>query len=238
MKNHEWFKFEEDNYDFPFYNGKPQLSNSDIICLVVGILLFFVITFIPIDHHIKSVIYFAIGVAVALYITKGKFNLLFKKFKLSDIKTILISVFGYFIINGLMSFVTSSIPHHQDAAVNVALTNIPVLIITVLQIFGEEIFRFMPFILVAYFVYKSKENRKHSVLFGAIVSLLLFGILHTSAYGNPLFALIGITLPAISLAYAYLKTKNIFVSFIVHLIVDFSIIVLFNILPAVHTTLL
>lgn len=191
-------------------------------------------TFIPIDHHIKSVLYFVVGIAVALFITKGKLNLLFKKPKLADIKTILISVIAYFVLNGLIHNIVSLIPHHQDAGVNVALTNIPLLVVTALQIFGEEVFRFMPFILVAYFVYKSTQNRKHAVLLGAVASLIIFGALHTSAYGSFLFAVVGITIPAIVLAYSYLKTKNIFVSYLVHLIIDFSLIMLFNLAPLVH----
>ena len=191
-------------------------------------------TFIPIDHHIKSVLYFVVGIAVALFKTKGKLNLLFKKPKLADIKTILISVIAYFVLNGLIHNIVSLIPHHQDAGVNVALTNIPLLVVTALQIFGEEVFRFMPFILVAYFVYKFTQNRKHAVLLGAVASLIIFGALHTSAYGSFLFAVVGITIPAIALAYSYLKTKNIFVSYLVHLIIDFSLIMLFNLAPLVH----
>lgn len=202
--------------------------------MIVGILLFLIMTFIPIDHHIKSVLYFVVGIAVALFITKGKLNLLFKKPKLADIKTILISVIAYFVLNGLIHNIVSLIPHHQDAGVNVALTNIPLLVVTALQIFGEEVFRFMPFILVAYFVYKSTQNRKHAVLLGAVASLIIFGALHTSAYGSFLFAVVGITIPAIALAYYYLKTKNIFVSYLVHLIIDFSLIMLFNLAPLVH----
>lgn len=202
--------------------------------MIVGILLFLIMTFIPIDHHIKSVLYFVVGIAVALFITKGKLNLLFKKPKLADIKTILISMIAYFVLNGLIHNIVSLIPHHQDAGVNVALTNIPLLVVTALQIFGEEVFRFMPFILVAYFVYKSTQNRKHAVLLGAVASLIIFGALHTSAYGSFLFAVVGITIPAIALAYSYLKTKNIFVSYLVHLIIDFSLIMLFNLAPLVH----
>lgn len=202
--------------------------------MIVGILLFLIMAFIPIDHHIKSVLYFVVGIAVALFITKGKLNLLFKKPKLADIKTILISVIAYFVLNGLIHNIVSLIPHHQDAGVNVALTNIPLLVVTALQIFGEEVFRFMPFILVAYFVYKSTQNRKHAVLLGAVASLIIFGALHTSAYGSFLFAVVGITIPAIALAYSYLKTKNIFVSYLVHLIIDFSLIMLFNLAPLVH----
>ena len=202
--------------------------------MIVGILLFLIMTFIPIDHHIKSVLYFVVGIAVALFITKGKLNLLFKKPKLADIKTILISVIAYFVLNGLIHNIVSLIPHHQDAGVNVALTNIPLLVVTALQIFGEEVFRFMPFILVAYFVYKFTQNRKHAVLLGAVASLFIFGALHTSAYGSFLFAVVGITIPAIALAYSYLKTKNIFVSYLVHLIIDFSLIMLFNLAPLVH----
>ena len=92
----------------------------------------------------------------------------------------------------------------------------------------------MPFILVAYFVYKFTQNRKHAVLLGAVASLIIFGALHTSAYGSFLFAVVGITIPAIALAYSYLKTKNIFVSYLVHLIIDFSLIMLFNLAPLVH----
>ena len=202
--------------------------------MIVGILLFLIMTFIPIDHHIKSVLYFVVGIAVALFITKGKLNLLFKKPKLADIKTILISVIAYFVLNGLIHNIVSLIPHHQDAGVNVALTNIPLLVVTALQIFGEEVFRFMPFILVAYFVYKFTQNRKHAVLLGAVASLIIFGALHTSTYGSFLFAVVGITIPAIALAYSYLKTKNIFVSYLVHLIIDFSLIMLFNLAPLVH----
>ncbi|WP_407413000.1 hypothetical protein [Methanobrevibacter sp.] len=60
----------------------------------------------------------------------------------------------------------------------------------VVQLWGEEFFKILLLIIVMYLVYRFTENSTSAVRISIIVTLLIFGLAHVSAYGNILQVLL------------------------------------------------
>ena len=106
MTNSDYFRFEDEKNDFPFYNDKPYLSTTNWLIFLAGIILFilslhFVPKFLPTDTH--GFLYFLAIFVPFLIATRGQVGTIFKKPKLNDIKTIIIC----FILGYLLKFVSA-----------------------------------------------------------------------------------------------------------------------------------
>ena len=86
----DFFDFEDKTTDFPFYNGKPELSLIDWLVLLLGLGLFVGIIIVPIEinRNLVSVLLFLVLIIPVIYVTRGKIALFFKKPKLKDLKVI------------------------------------------------------------------------------------------------------------------------------------------------------
>lgn len=219
----EKFKFLEDGIDFPFYNDMPKLSGGEWAILVIAvIILASEALFHWISQPYSFALYFLLMVVPAIYICKGDYGLFFKKPKLGDIKTIVFCSLGYVIyalIIGLalkhLGFVMA---HDSAVATNFSIVFIVGLLF---QLVGEEFFKVFILLIVMYLVYKFTSNRDLAIGWGIVVTLFIFGFAHEGAYGNLLQVLLIQGLGTIFNLYAYLKTKNIVVSYIIHVIIDF-----------------
>ncbi len=104
----------------------------------------------------------------------------------------------------------------------------------ILQIMGEEFYKVFLLLLAMYVMYKLTKNRAISILIGLIVSMTIFGLSHYSAYDGRILQIILIQgFGSIFEYFAYLKTKNIWVSYLAHLIQDLipTVMILLNVYP-------
>lgn len=228
----DFFKFEDKSLDFPFYNGIPQLSTKDwIILLIGGILEIFliigIIYLIPgseyLPDEIMPVLFLLVLLIPIAYVCKGNLGLLFKKPKLNDIKVIVICYIIYTIFSIAMAYLfirlglnavanTTEIANQSDALS---------IILMIIQLLGEELFKFTVFILPMALTFKLTQNRKTSMIIGIIVSSIIFGLVHLGAYnGNILQCLAIIGLGNVISTYPYYKSKNIANTYILHLMID------------------
>lgn len=89
-----------------------------------------------------------------------------------------------------------------------------------IQLFGEELIKFIPLIITIAYLYKS-IGRKAAIIVAIIISQILFSLIHIVSYGfSILFLLIGIGFNSIVLPFAYIKTKNIVICYFIHLLYD------------------
>lgn len=218
----EKFKFLEDGIDFPFYNDIPKLSTWEWAILVIAVIILALeALFHWIPQPYSFALYFLLMVVPAIYICKGDYGLFFKKPKLGDIKTIIICFVLYVIYAGIVGFALYhlGVPLARDSAVasNFSLSFIAGLFF---QLVGEEFFKVFILLIVMYLVYRVTNNRNMAIGVGIVVTLFTFGIAHIGAYGSLLQVLLIQGLGAIFNLYAYMKTKNVVISFIVHLLID------------------
>ena len=94
------------------------------------------------------------------------------------------------------------------------------LITSIFSVLGEEFIKFIPFMFFLRVIYKYSNNRKLSVIISVALVMLMFASIH--AY-NPIMFLFALCIQgfgSIFEFYGYIKTKNIMVSYLCHLLTD------------------
>lgn len=225
----DFFNFEEKELDFPFYNSEPFLSKGKWALLILSIVLFIAIIFVPINisETLVSILLFLVTFLPLAYACKGKLHLFFRKVRLTDIKTILLCLVAYyvytFIISQLLTLV-GIVP--QPNAVLSSDMNLIFWISILIQLMGEELFKIILMLTVMHGLYLLTENRKLSLVCGVLVSILAFGLIHYNVYGVLAQVILIIGLGSIFEMYTYLKTKNVFVSYLLHVLTDSIVFIL------------
>lgn len=219
----EKFEFMDDGIDIPFYNGTPKLSTVEWGLVLASILLTIgYLTVIHIPGEYLPVAIFLTSVIPALYICKGNYNIFFKKPKLRDIKIIILCLIGIYIYTIAIGFILQNLVGNMAAH---ASTNDPAslmtLIIMCIQLMGEEFFKILLLLLIMFVLYKYTNNRSISLFVGLILSMAIFGLVHYNAYSGRIIQILFIQgFGAIFEYYAFLKTKNVWISYIIHVLRD------------------
>ncbi|RAP51273.1 MAG: hypothetical protein BZ138_05560 [Methanosphaera sp. rholeuAM270] len=233
MNNNEFFSFEDENVDFPFYRNGMLDDRTNLIVIIAPIVLFVLMTFCPIkfvDAH-QQIIFFLVTLIPLLLLTKGRLGTFFRKPSSNDLRLVLVSyiLYGvyYLIIAGLLSLIHFQTTKGDTSGTLTLLT----FITNVLQIIGEELFRTFLFIVSLYILYKRSKNRKKSVTLSSAIVLLVFAMLHVYTYKFNIFQIsLFQGLGSIFELFAYIKTKNLTLSVIIHMLVNVSYwIILLNI---------
>lgn len=223
----EKLNFLEDGVDFPFYNDIPKLSAGEWLLLLIAVIIMLLMITVPgLKSNYSPIIVGLIMLIPALYICKGNYSLFFKKPKKRDILTIILCIIAYYIytiaVIAILRFVLS-----YSFSANAVLTKFTspsvFLIISILiQLIGEEFLKIFMLLIVMYVVYKLTNNRGLSIALGVILTLFIFGVVHSKAYSGRILQILLIQgFGSIFNLYAYMKTKNVVVSYIMHVIIDF-----------------
>ncbi|WP_162148158.1 CPBP family intramembrane glutamic endopeptidase [Listeria floridensis] len=160
---------------------------------------------------------------------KQNLTLLFKKIHLKDVWLIIWLTIVTIIVSNTLAVIAakftslasnpSVIP---DSSAHPAAEYFLNFSTDIFQLLGEEFYAIIPFLLLLqWFTHTFGWSRKKAILVAWLLSSLLFGAMHLSTYNwNLLQSLMVIGVTRLFLTYAYLKTKNIWVSYIVHLLYD------------------
>lgn len=220
-------KLKEDEYDFPFYDGNPEISKIKWLVLALGIIVYVVIMLTPLPRSFEFIfrygglIFFIILFIPLLYATSGKLGLFFKKISFWDIKLIFTTVVLSFIYSAIVKSFLSGFSTVSNSRIDNLGIDLISLIDIFIQIMSEELFKIILLLILLYVFYNLCKNKKLSLIISSIITLVAFGLMHVGSYGgNLLILLILIGLGSIFDLYAYIKTKNIFVSFLAHAIYD------------------
>ncbi|MEK3946588.1 hypothetical protein BSK48_21315 [Paenibacillus odorifer] len=233
MSKSNFFRFERKNDDFPFYSElqSPTLNLKTslifLIAVAAGFALFLIGFGGTYGHPFINVIF---PLAAVIFVARSQWTLLFRKLVAKDIILILgtyivnlIVTYGVgFIITKLFNFsanpVSEGFNGNFSDTITTFLTMLPML-------FGEELITILPFLVILYLgVKKLKMNRKSAIILAWIVVSIIFGAYHLPTYNwNIAQAILGIGIVRIVLLYPYIKTKNIWTSFIVHVLNDWTL---------------
>jgi len=231
----DYFKFEDEREDFPFYNGIPKLTNLEWIILAFAPILVALITiynFFP--YGTRQICYFLVTIIPVAIVCHGKLSLLFKKPRLNDFKVIIICVILYLVWGALATFIGKSLGFSvvQNGMATTPLT-IWDAVLVLIQLMAEDIFKVSILLIAMGLIYYFTKNRKTALVSGIIVSMLLFGLIHMGAYDNNLYQCIAIIgIGTVIHLYPYLKTKNIFNTYFTHIIIDLGILTFVNLAMA------
>lgn len=218
------FNFEDRNIDFPFYNGEPFLSRAKWILIGVSfliVILFLLVFRTMLPSEIGRFAIFLIPLLTLFYVSEGNLGLFIKKLRKSDLKLMFIVYVLTFIYSFSVGILLNiSGIHINPNPVNTQLGSISFWISFPFQIFAEELIKLFAFLMLLFATYTTSKNRKLSIIIATLITAIFFGLIHIETYGNLLSVILLQGIGSLFMIYAYVKTKNILVSFIPHLLFD------------------
>ena len=87
---------------------------------------------------------------------------------------------------------------------------------------GEELIKIILLLIFLTLLFKFSKNRKLSIIFSMFFTLVIFGLLHVFSS----YVIVAVVIQGFGSVFyllLYIKTKNVFVSYISHFLTDFSI---------------
>lgn len=225
----DFFKLEDKEYDLPFLNGDYRFTIKNVVILLIGFFIAAVTPFIipPTGNEfLKALIVALAPLLTIVYVFKDDMSNIFRKPKPKDILIVIIGFIMMVVLGVIGNNIISllGVPLLTDSAVNGSPFSM--IIRLVIQLWGEELIKFIPLIIATAYLYKS-IGRKAAIIVAIIISQILFSLVHIPAYGfSILFLLIAIGFNSIILPLVYVKTKNLVLCYLIHLVYD-----LFSIIP-------
>ena len=214
----DWFKFEDRDYDFPFYNKNPYIPKW-------GWIVLFLVFFVGFFLSISDKVYFAIlgcivFIVPVLYFLKWDYKAILRIPSSRDLLLVVALFVGYMIYAIVIGAVLDQVGIVSSGTLDRGSLGVMTLIKSIFSVLGEEFIKFIPFMFFLRVIYKYSNNRKLSVIISVALVMLMFASIH--AY-NPIMFIFALCIQgfgSIFEFYGYIKTKNIMVSYLCHLLTD------------------
>ena len=213
------FKFEDEGYDFPFYNKNPYIPKWGWVVLFVafiaGTLLAVISENLPLI--ILGCIVFIVPV---LYFLKWDYKAIFRMPSRKDLVLIVALFVGYIVYGMVMDIILKQFGIVSPGTMGSEPITVMTLITSIFSLMGEEFLKFIPFIFFLRVIYKFSNNRKLSVIISIAIIMVMFACFHAYNPTMLIFALFVQGFGSIFEFYGYIKTKNILVPYLTHLLTD------------------
>ncbi len=150
-------------------------------------------------------------------------SLIVKKFKAMDFVRIFVTLFLQYVFVFAIGIIRNLVFHVPPTANAVMDADMDATfwVLILIQLFGEELFKLLIFLVALILIYKLTNKRTLSVVAATVVTLLCFALVHATAYEfNWTQILINQGIATFFCMYNYLKSKNIMTSYIQHVILD------------------
>ena len=220
----KFLEFDESR-DFPFYRHNPRISSGGWLLLIlsvpVALLVYALVGFE--SEIIASVLFCLIMLIPLLYFSKWDYSLMFRKPTKNEIILAILMFAGYMIYALCLGSVLDMVGLggvEASSAEEVGVT-IQSTVGLLFSMMAEELLKFIPLMFLMRLVYKFTDNLKISVAVSTAIVLLGFGLLHYAPPTNTIVSVLLLQgLGSLFEMYGYLKTKNLFVPYISHLLTD------------------
>jgi len=210
----------DENRDFPFYNEIPRMSRIGWFVLLISIpVSFFVNVFVSsLTNDIVGSIFFLLIMLIPLiYFSNWNYSLFFKKPTKDELILAVLMFIAYFIYSLIMSNVLDASGLASTGSADAEIVSIVTLIFSMM---AEELIKFIPLMFLLSVFFKYTSNRRLSIIVSSAVTLIIFGLMHLEPGISLISVLLIQGLGSLSHLYVYLKTKNLFASYISHLMTD------------------
>lgn len=240
MGSRFWFENKEE--DFPFYDNRPQVVTGRqwLLILLFPFIGFLILTkvYVPffslyINELLSGIILLAFSLFGLRLAVKQDWKLLFKKVRWKDVLLVLGYVLGAIIvasvIGGVIELLNGSLTDNPTATKandpSAWVTYLQLRFQELFQLLGEEFLAILPFLAILHLsTVTFGWKRKNGIVFGWIVSSILFGLLHLPTYDwNWIQCIFVIGGSRMILTLPYIQTKNLWVSYFVHYFYDMLI---------------
>ncbi|MGL3605978.1 CPBP family intramembrane glutamic endopeptidase [Rhizobium sp. G187] len=226
--------------DFPFYSDTPpSVSGTAWLWVLAAAAGGFAALGIPLPFEdnivtgwLRAVAFVALPLAALAIAAPGRWRAIFRRVGIRDV----LLMFGFAILNIivtlsvgalLQTFGTVSTNSAVADAADLEGARLASFFAKVgLQLLGEELITILPFLaILAYLHNKAGMGRNAAVLAAWLLSAVIFGMLHLPTYDwNFVQCFVVIGCARLILTWAYVWTKNIWVSTGVHVINDWALI--------------
>lgn len=206
-----------------------------ILALVLAIGSFYEVSFLFYALKVKNEIIYALAISIlcllSLLVVDKKFiKKIFLPLKMKDILYIIIGL-GFSIVAVVISSIVVTNLGIEGATNPIFDVLTPdnfksFFVSTTIQFIAEEIIFIIPFLFV---INKMKtENNILKTIFALLLSSVIFGAMHLSTYDfNLLQAVLIISIIRTGLSLSYVLSKNLSVTYIIHIIYDWSLIIIY-----------
>lgn len=241
MSNRFFIERKEDTSDFPFYNNQPRKISTAQWGIILAI---FFIGFLLSSFWVPNInknnvllvlalissmkLIFGVG-GLAIFAGKDTFTL-FKKIRAKDyfylFLLLIVDLIYAFASSGIVGLFTKTASNpagvsHTEGSEALAhfllnmISNIP-------NLLGEEFMALLPFLAILYFFYQRVGwSRNKSIAIALLLSSLIFGLLHLPTYQwNWAQVIFVVGLGRVMGTAAYIRTKSIWGSFLIHYLFD------------------
>lgn len=211
--------------DFPFYNDDPKIEPWGIILFAAAALYLTLSVFFEIEYpgYLGAVLFCVIPLAAYLTVTRCKMSLIVKKFKAMDFVRIIVTLILQYVFT-LSIAVARTVMFGSEPTANSVLgakMDASFWVVILIQLFGEELYKLLIFLVALILIYRITKKRMLSVVAATLITLLCFALAHLTAYNfNLTQILINQGLATFFCFYNYLKSKNILTSYIQHVLLD------------------
>ena len=214
----DWFKFEDKDYDFPFYDKNPCVPKWGWIVLFFVFLVGSVLTIS--DNLFAAILCCIVFIVPVLYFLNWDYRAIFRKPSGRDILLAVALFVGYISYAIIMSTILEQVGIVSGGLIEEGSITFMTIFTSIFSLMGEEFIKFIPFMFFLRVIYKYTSNRKLAVIISVALVMVMFASLHAFNPVMFLFALCIQGFGSIFEFYGYIKTKNIFVSYITHLCTD------------------
>lgn len=206
-----------------------------ILALVLAIGSFYGVSFLFYVLKVKNEIIYALAISIlcllSLLVVDKKFiKKIFLPLKMKDLVYIIIGL-GFSIVAVVISSIVVTNLGIEGATNPIFDVLTPdnfksFFVSTIIQFIAEEIIFIIPFLFV---INKMKtENNILKTIFALLLSSVIFGAMHLSTYNfNLLQAVLIISIIRTGLSLSYVLSKNLSVTYIIHIIYDWSLIIIY-----------
>lgn len=225
----EFFRFEDPSRDFPYYRHNPKISKTAWIVLLLLVPISFILYAVVglYSEFLGSLIFCFSLLIPLLYYSNWDYSLLFRKPTRQEIKLAVLLFIGYIIyavVVGEILYLLGLSGTATSDSLGVTLESTVSLIFSMM---GEELIKFIPLMFFLRLFYKYTNDRKLSVVLSTAIILIYFGLLHYDPYTTTIISvLLTQGLGSMFELYGYIKTKNLFVPYITHLLTDAIIFII------------
>lgn len=217
MSNIDWFRFENKDSDFPFYNNNPHIPKWGWIVLFFAMFVGLILS--ASSKLIILIFGCAVIIVPVLYFLKWDYRAIFKKLSVKDVALAIALFVGYIVYAIAMDFVLGhfGIVGGNLIGYDPTWMDVPPLFFSLMI---EEFLKFIPFMFFLRVAFKFSNNRKLSVIVSMLLVMLFFASLHAYNWNMLVYAIFIQGLGSIFEFIGYIKTKNILVSYITHVVTD------------------
>lgn len=216
----------DNDRDFPYYNEIPRMSKIGWLVLLICIpVSYFANVFISglSNDVIGSIFFLLILLVPLLYFSNWDYSLFFQKPTRNEFILAILMALAYFAYSTVFTLLLNAngIPDVTKADANVVA-----LISLVFSMMAEELIKFIPLMFLLRVFFKYTSNRRLSIMASSVITLIFFGLIHLEPTVSIISVLVVQGAGSIFHLYVYLKTKNLFVSYLSHLMTDASVLIL------------